>query len=194
MFSAFRRLVRSTFGSAPSRKSHYRRQLRCQQRRQSFLEPLESRRVLAQFFIGGDITINTNWTTPGDEYILVAPISVRNNAVLTVGDGVLVRPQGPNDTLSIGNVFSLGTIIANPGAMLGADLILTDNSEGVIDSTDITGRLDYYHDSTVDLVTNDIRGQVTIDPERVPELSGQTFPVGTRIAIFADTEVTLDTT
>lgn len=194
MFSAFRRLVRSTFGPSQSHQSHKRRQLGCQQRRQSFFEPLEARRVLAQFLIGGDITVNTNWTTPGDEYVLVSPVFVRNNAILTIGDGVLVRPQGPNDTLSIGNVFSLGTIIANPGAMLGADLILTDNSEGTIDSADITGRLDYYHDSTVDLVTNDIRGQVTIDPERVPELTGQTFPVGTRIAIFADTEVTLDTT
>jgi hypothetical protein len=194
MFSAFRRLVRSTFGPSPSRQSHKRWQLGCQQRRQSFLEPLEARRVLAQFFIGGDITVNTNWTTPGDEYVLVSPISVGNDATLTIGDGVLVRPQSPNDTLSIGNVFSLGTIIANPGAMIGADLILTDNSEGTINSADITGRVDYYHDSTVDLITNDIRGQVTIDPERVPELAGQIFPVGTRIAIFADTEVTLNTT
>src|SRR5688500_4828159 len=127
MFSALRRLVRSTFGPSQSRQSHMRRG--CQQRRQSIFEPLEARRVLAQFFIGGDITVNTNWTTPGDEYILVSPVSVRNNAILTIGDGVLVRPQSPNDTLSIGNVFSLGTILANPGAMLGADLVLTDNSE-----------------------------------------------------------------
>lgn len=151
--------------------------------------------MLATFLIGGDISVNTNWTTSGDEYVLVSPISVINGATLTIGNGVTVRPQNAGNTLSIGNFLnSPGRIQANTGSMISADVILRGTSDGTMQGALVTGSLDYHRGSGVNLVNNSLRGPVTIDPQRVPVLAGQTFPIGSTIAIYPNSIVNGDTT
>lgn len=78
--------------------------------------------------------------------------------------------------------------------MISSDVILRGTSDGTMQGALVTGGLDYHRGSGLNLVGNSLRGQVTIDPQRVPVLTGQTFPVGSKIAIYANSTVSSDTT
>ncbi len=65
--------------------------------------------------VSSDITTATTWTTSGSPYILDTTIYVKNDAVLTIEPGVIVRGQPISATKNPGSlvVTQAGTIIAD---------------------------------------------------------------------------------
>lgn len=64
--------------------------------------------------VGGAITTNTTWTTSGSPYVLTSHVTVKDNIVLTIEPGVVVKSQGGRIHLDVDAQLIANGTGANP--------------------------------------------------------------------------------
>lgn len=80
----------------------------------------------AVVFVNSDITANTTWSS-ANEYVLQRPIFVKNGAILTIGQGTIVRGQPRTGPVQAGQVAgSPGALIVTQNGYLRAEGTQTD--------------------------------------------------------------------
>lgn len=164
------------------------------------LEPLESRRVLAD--VSGVISTNTTWSNTSEPYVLIDNVLVRNGATLTIAPGVEVRSVSDSSQvdLLIGDDGTTGKLAAD-GVNFYADVTFGVKGSGTIaNSTYAMGTLTVKKGGTpivsnTDFHNDPARLPVTLEPMFVPHLAGRgnTFDVDAVAGILAGT-VNADTT
>ncbi|WP_166831288.1 beta strand repeat-containing protein [Thalassoroseus pseudoceratinae] len=145
---------------------------------------------------GGTVNVDTTWPllTNVVAYSLAGDVLVSGGAELTVATGNRVDQANTSQEFFISNDGSGAGLNAN-GVTFTADAFFEPSATGVLTSNTIIGDFQFEGDSTTGLnvSNNDFQGVVSVHPEFVPLIAGNTFASGTTLTVQGGT-VDTDTT